>query len=526
MFIYNTKSSLTKSALDKLAIVSSLSQEIDFRCGEDDDEEDQPRSPQTPDFVWVVRDFSLKTTSTAEARLREFMENEQNSDEEEDQADHESTRVDNNENQTRSKIQQLKVNFNSMKSFYLPSPVSDGTGGHATLEEALQSIDSIPFHELRPTFIEEYRKLLALLRGSLRVKTVNNRAVNGPVFVEFLRATIEAINANEIVSITDAFIRSIKTVAEETLTSIRSHYKTEMNIILNSFTPERPVSTSFLQSSHERIFKECVKTLEQKLGRCSSLILEENQQIFKEFVEEELNKFVCFNRESIKKLNADNGNRIWVKFFKGKLDLADFRYQSREKFNHDLASFKRELSQELFECEDSESFLRDLMIKVEGRRFETVAAQMETHFVRIEKEMERHGRVNLETKYLTMLAKVQESERLAIARAAEKEAELNRYKQKSEQAIKELLKQKVEAEASRVESYKLDEANTIIQELRRELMEVKARSMYSSQYMPLTPSSSLSYIPSTPATPVKPSYYIPVSPPATPKGPESILFLA
>jgi hypothetical protein len=64
---------------------------------------------------------------------------------------------------------------------------------------------------------------------------------------------------------------------------------------------------------------------------------------------------------------------------------------------------------------------------------------METHFIRIERKIKRHGRVKLKTKYLTILALVQESERLANERAAEKETELNRYKQKSEQAIKELL---------------------------------------------------------------------------------------
>jgi hypothetical protein len=54
------------------------------------------------------------------------MENEQNSDEV-DEAYHELSRVDNNENQTKSKIKKLKVNFNSKKTFYMPSPVSDCT---------------------------------------------------------------------------------------------------------------------------------------------------------------------------------------------------------------------------------------------------------------------------------------------------------------------------------------------------------------------------------------------------------------
>jgi hypothetical protein len=70
LLIYNAKSSLTKGALEKLAAVSTLRSSVRL---DDTDDQSTAHVNELPDFIWVVRDFSLLKTATAETRLREFM---------------------------------------------------------------------------------------------------------------------------------------------------------------------------------------------------------------------------------------------------------------------------------------------------------------------------------------------------------------------------------------------------------------------------------------------------------------------
>jgi hypothetical protein len=70
LLIYNAKSSLTKGGLEKLAAVSSLRKSVRL---DETDGRNTVSSDELPDFIWVVRDFSLSKTASAENRLRDFM---------------------------------------------------------------------------------------------------------------------------------------------------------------------------------------------------------------------------------------------------------------------------------------------------------------------------------------------------------------------------------------------------------------------------------------------------------------------
>ena len=71
MFCYNTKNALTSDAIKKLSVMSILSEKV--KLNSTDDIIDRS---ECPDFLWVVRDYSLKSTLTPIERLNKFLEEE------------------------------------------------------------------------------------------------------------------------------------------------------------------------------------------------------------------------------------------------------------------------------------------------------------------------------------------------------------------------------------------------------------------------------------------------------------------
>ena len=114
-----------------------------------------------PTFTWVVRDFSLTTSMTPAEKLNKFLNPE-------DFKESDSLSLKQNEKlkldiKYRNQIRENVLDtFKTISCFYLPVPVIDGIDG-LSFEEALASLNELPFDKLRPVFEKK-----------LRQKTMNN----------------------------------------------------------------------------------------------------------------------------------------------------------------------------------------------------------------------------------------------------------------------------------------------------------------------------------------------------------------
>jgi hypothetical protein len=224
MLIYNSKSALISDAIQKLAIAATLGEKIKSR---------RSKCPHvnlifnaTTDFVWVVRDFSLTTNESADSKLNKFLSQEN--------VDLNATDKRKEEIKQKNKIRESISNvFDGKKCFYVPVPVSDGTAG-LPFEEALQSLDSIPYQNLRDNFKKEINQITDYVTKMIRVKTVSHQYMNGPLFCEYLKQIVIAINEENVIYLNDTIDICVKVHANEILTEMTKLYDDKMNSLIKA----------------------------------------------------------------------------------------------------------------------------------------------------------------------------------------------------------------------------------------------------------------------------------------------------
>ena len=69
VFIYNTKSALANDALTKLSTIAEAGNQVKLKSNLTSVSLNQVTIRESPDFLWVVRDFALEETLPADEQL-------------------------------------------------------------------------------------------------------------------------------------------------------------------------------------------------------------------------------------------------------------------------------------------------------------------------------------------------------------------------------------------------------------------------------------------------------------------------
>ena len=228
MFCFNTKNPLTSDAVNKLSFMSVLSEKVKLNSTSDLKFE----KSECSDLLWVVRDYSLKSTLTPVERLEKFLEEEKSNNIKE-------PKTVNNINERNEIHNRLKSAFRTMDCQYLPCPVTDGTNG-MMVGDALQNMDKIEWSKLREPFRVAINNICESIKNKIQPKKINKlTAVNGRVFAAYIKEIVNHLNLNETIYLTDTFTASIKIVAFETLEMVNLKYTDEMNKLVYPFDWKR-----------------------------------------------------------------------------------------------------------------------------------------------------------------------------------------------------------------------------------------------------------------------------------------------
>lgn len=167
--MYNTKFNITADSIKKLSMMSILSKKLKLKEKVSEVFNQKNMKNESPSFMWVIRDYSLRKTKDATDFLVDMLERNDLDNEEE------MTKERENELKKQKEIKESIMSFfKSISAFYLPVPVSDDTVEDMSQEEAMQNLDKLDHNSLRKNFITEFDKLSNKTRDLLRPKTVNN----------------------------------------------------------------------------------------------------------------------------------------------------------------------------------------------------------------------------------------------------------------------------------------------------------------------------------------------------------------
>ena len=321
MFCYNTKNALTADAIKKLSIMSILKERVKTNS-DDEDEDDDSNQSESPDFLWVVRDYSLNSTLKPEQRLEKFLAAEpvlgkKNQDEIKER------------NEIRAK---MKTSFNKMNCIYLPCPASDGTDGK-TLEEALQTLDYIDYIKLRSSFRNEIESLCKKVKETIKPKVIDSIEINGPIFAAYIKKLIESINSNDKIYIRDNLNASIKLAALESLESVKCNYIGKINSL------SLPIDSKKFDTFEMSIRQECEKQIKNEVYG-NNQIQNEILSKFLSFINEKLRDFKDKNQKAIFDKNYNLAKGLWssemdpkISSFKSINDFRQFMSTVLDKYN-------------------------------------------------------------------------------------------------------------------------------------------------------------------------------------------------
>lgn len=180
-FIYNSVGSIDENSIQSLSFVINLSKHIQMKMSENkfknDKAETEDLSSIFPNFLWVLRDFSLQLINDDGEVItpKEYLEN----------VLEERTKgapSDDNKNKIRKLI---KSYFKDRDCHTLVRPL--------TGEAMLQNLENIPFEDLRPEFVDSVFKLRRKVLTRVKPKSLKGKNLNGEMFVEIIKYKLNKI---------------------------------------------------------------------------------------------------------------------------------------------------------------------------------------------------------------------------------------------------------------------------------------------------------------------------------------------
>ena len=185
-FIYNSVGSIDENALQNLSLVINLTKHIQIKgSGINEDVDPQEFAKYFPNFMWVVRDFTLQLVDQEGEQIssKEYLE-----------------KALSNQKGFSDSIEQKNRIRRLLKSFFeerdcvtMIRPLTN--------EERLQNLINIPMEELRPEFVDQIGVLRRKTLQRVKPKKINGKNLNGTMFWNLCSSYVEAINKGAIPSI-------------------------------------------------------------------------------------------------------------------------------------------------------------------------------------------------------------------------------------------------------------------------------------------------------------------------------------
>uniref|UniRef100_H3GES9 GB1/RHD3-type G domain-containing protein n=1 Tax=Phytophthora ramorum TaxID=164328 RepID=H3GES9_PHYRM len=211
MFIYNSRGVIDASAIEDLSLVVNLTKYIQAKAHADQTEDGSDLSVFFPDFLWVVRDFTLQLQEEGrEVTSRDYFE----------------SALKQQPPLTDEVVQKNRIR--SLLSTFFPSrdcvtmvrPLSD--------EALLRDLIRQPYESLRPEFREQMDVLRNKLSTLLKPKTMMSKVLNGAMLVSLTENYVAAFNSGSSPVITSVWDRVLESQCDQALDSAKQVFQTSM----------------------------------------------------------------------------------------------------------------------------------------------------------------------------------------------------------------------------------------------------------------------------------------------------------
>eukprot|EP00803_Ostreobium_quekettii_P008595 evm.model.scf_1894.2 EVM.evm.TU.scf_1894.2 scf_1894:8241-19466(-) len=229
LFVYNQMGGIDEAALDRLALVTEMTNVIRVRSQGSGDSD---LGGFTPEFLWLLRDFYLELEEDGrKITPRDYLEQALMS------ATGTGAAVE-MKNKIRRSIKNL---FPHRDCFALVRPVSD--------EQQLKNLENVPMGRLRPEFTQELRRLMEVIFSRAVPKSFGHQVITGPALAGLTEAYVKAINEGAVPTIVTAWQAVSDGECRRARDLAEAHYREAFN---EKVSPE----DSALIAEHQRALGE------------------------------------------------------------------------------------------------------------------------------------------------------------------------------------------------------------------------------------------------------------------------------
>ena len=349
MFIYNTKNAVSSDAFNKLSFITKIKESIklsEHTTGKQD------LSRECPDFIWVVRDFFLEKTKSANESLAEFLRLESESDDEDEDAEYRNT------------IRQSFLStFNSHSCCYIVEPeLNENSSIRMSRKDFLRNLDTIPISELSDEFQWDIRQLSEQVQNNIRPKQVGDVLLDGQRYAQFLRLAVDAVNKGQAFYLMDAITR---VTALEYFAKLKHSYAEKLKY-LTSRADSKPISVSELRENAEAIFDESIGVLKAVLN--NHRLEQEFMPKFEAFCEETRRAYESIAIDQASKYNRDLLYGGWERFKSTQCDPTRLAYRSMVEFENDITKLKDLYMLSAVDSDDLDSIWNELLPSIDQAR--------------------------------------------------------------------------------------------------------------------------------------------------------------
>ncbi|GMF37890.1 unnamed protein product [Phytophthora fragariaefolia] len=212
LFLYNSRGVIDASAIEDLSLVVNLTKYIQARAHADEKDDGSDLSVFFPDFLWVVRDFTLQLQE--EGRMvtsRDYFE----------------SALKQQPPLTEEVVQKNRIR--ALLSTFFPSrdcvtmvrPLSD--------EALLRELIKQPYESLRPEFQEQMDVLKNKLATLLKPKRMMSKVLNGAMLVSLTENYVAAFNSGSSPVITSVWDRVLESQCDLALHSAKQAFQAAMD---------------------------------------------------------------------------------------------------------------------------------------------------------------------------------------------------------------------------------------------------------------------------------------------------------
>ena len=315
-FIYNSVGSIDENAIQNLSLVVNLTKNIHLKSQNSDTGEMdcEDYSSFFPSFIWVVRDFTLQLVDNDGEPLtsKEYLERALI-----------TQKGFSDSVESKNRIRRLlQTFFKERDCFTMIRPLMD--------EENLQNLDKLDFDKLRPEFFEQVIIMRKRVLNRIKPKTLNNRNLNGEMYVNLMKSYVGAINNGAVPNIENAWTYICKNECMKAMYDAMETYDKMIKEILHN---KLPMTFDELKICHKMAKEQALSNYKKKA------IGDVSEEFLKEFSKKIKQKLAIIKVENEKESIRVCSSFINQEFYTIEKKLKNNEYKSYIEYERDIRLF-------------------------------------------------------------------------------------------------------------------------------------------------------------------------------------------